>query len=304
LYDNPAVARPARQWQRLYLALGSRRLRRRLLELAPDAVVCTSAAPMAALALAKKKLGLAWPLIAVVTDYRAHGYWLSPPAELYLVATEEAAASLLVRGAAEGHVRAAGIPIDPAFSRPMEARQAREALGLQAQSPVLLLTGGSHGLGRLRDAADAALSRLPGAQLLALCGANGALRRQLERRYGRKPQVRVFPDLAAAQVRELMGACDLVVGKAGGVTVAEALALGRPLVIFEPLPGQEARNTEFLVAQGVAVKARNKRHLGRLLPNVLRPEVLAPMRRRALALGRPDAADRALDAVLSLLPRV
>lgn len=299
LYDNPSVARPARGWQKLYLRLGARKLARRLRELAPDAVVCTSAAPLAALALAKRGLGFKWPVVAVVTDYRAHGYWLSPAADLYLVATDEAAAALVLRGAPEGSVRATGIPVDPSFSRPFDAAQARRELGLEAQGPILLVTGGSHGLGRLRAAVDAALARVPSARVLALCGDNAGLRCRLERCYQGIPAAKVYGAVPPERVRALMAASDLLIGKPGGVTVAEATAAGLPMVIFQALPGQEARNAEYLVAHGAAVQARDVHELGELLENLLKPGMLEPMRRKAAALGRPGSAASVLEAILS-----
>lgn len=184
VYDHPVVASLVGRWQSLYLRFGSGRLERRLDEIKPDVVVCTSAPPMAALLLARRRLGLRWPVAAIVTDYRAHRYWLKPEADLYVVASAEAAEGLRARGIPAYKVKDTGIPIDAAFARPLKRLEARRRLGLSPEDPILLLSGGSRGLGRVKEAVEALLARLTNTCILAACGANEDLRRDLEARFG------------------------------------------------------------------------------------------------------------------------
>jgi processive 1,2-diacylglycerol beta-glucosyltransferase len=298
VYDHPVVASLAGRWQSLYLRFGSRRLEKRLGEIRPDVVVCTSAPPMAALLLARQRLGLKWPVAAIVTDYRAHRYWLKPEADLYFVASEEAAEGLRARGIPAHKVKDTGIPIDAAFAQPLERLEARRRLGLSLEGPVLLLSGGSRGLGRIREAAEALLARLPQAQILAACGANEDLRRDLEARLAEDPRVRLFPVIAPAHMHELMAAADFLIGKAGGVTVAEAMVAGLPIVIFEPNPGQEAGNAGYLLAHGAGLRAGKLKELGDVVEGLLTGETLAAMRKAAKALSKPDAAQEVLGKIV------
>ncbi len=299
IYDDPWIAKFARGWQRLYLYLAEDKLERRLAHMKPDIIVCTQAPPLAALALAKKKKGLSWPLIAAVTDYRAHRYWLDPPADLYLVATAEAAAALIEQGVARERVRETGIPVHPVFETLLDRTQARRQLGLDEKVPVLLLSGGSRGLGRMREVIELLLKRFPQAQILALCGTNEGLRRELTAAHGAEGRVRAHSPAEAEEMRELMAASDLLIGKAGGMTAAEALAVGLPILVFEPNPGQEAINTDYLVASGAAVRAKSLDELASLVEKLLAPGALEPLRRKANFLGRPASAKRALEEILA-----
>lgn len=292
LYDNEAVARIVSCWRWLYCGLFGARLRRTLAALSPDVVVCTHAPPLAALALEKSREGFAWPLVAVVTDYRVHAYWLPPqPADLYVTADEDSRVP-------PGRRCASGIPIHPLFETPPSRAEARARLGLPADAPVLVLSGGSRGLGRLAALADALLARLPRARVLAVCGSNRGLARALkEKAAASSGRLWVFERASPAQIVEVKAAADLLVGKAGGVTSAECMALGLPMVVFEPIPGQERRNADHLVARGAAVEAFSIDEAARRTEELLAPESLERARENARGLGRPDAARRALEAI-------
>ncbi|MBI3551579.1 MAG: hypothetical protein HY077_03610 [Elusimicrobia bacterium] len=95
-----------------------------------------------------------------------------------------------------------------------------------------------------------------------------------------------------------------MIGKAGGVTAAEALSVGLPMLVFEPIPGQEARNADYLVAEGAAIKGEGLGSLAEQVSFLLRPGALEQAKARAASLGRPDAADRVLDEILAFRPAI
>ncbi len=299
VYDNPLVARAANLWRGVYGGLAGGRLEGRLADIAPDAVVCTSAPPMAAILEARARLRARWPVAAVITDYRAHRYWLEPRADLYLTATTDAADALVARGVSRASVRATGIPLHPAFAESPDAAEARHELGLIGGAPVVLVSGGSRGLGGVEEAVDALVKSLPTARLLVLCGSNKAL---YDRLRVRSRSISAFPILEPTRMRRLMAAADLLVGKAGGVTCAEALAAGLPMVIFHPLPGQEAGNAEFLLSREAVALARSPAELGAVVEDLLLSGGIESLRRRSKALGRPDSGAQAIDAILALRP--
>ena len=103
-----------------------------------------------------------------------------------------------------------------------------------------------------------------------------------------------------ADVRTLMAAADLLVTKAGGMTLAEALAAELPLLLYGSLPGQERRNERFASRAGIALAARSRRDLARLLERALaEPELLEHLRERIRRVRRPDATRRIVDEVLA-----
>lgn len=299
LHESETLAEISQIWREVYRVFEGGRLRAKLEELRPDVIVCTHAPALGALALEKVRGGLEVPLAAVITDFQAHPYWTAKGPDLFLTATKEAAAALIGRGAAPKRVKATGIPLHPVFARPVSQGSARRALGLPEQGLIALVTGGGRGLGRLADICEILLAR-PGLSVAAVCGSNQEVQSELKHKFSRERRVRVFGKLEPELMREAMCAADFLVGKAGGLTSSECLAIGLPLVLFEPLAGQEERNAEFLVRGGAALRADSLEEFEKLLVRLTRAETREALKKRAKALGKPDAAARALEALLAL----
>ena len=277
--------------------LGAARLATRLETLRPDAVVsvhATPAAAMAALAAEGRRLP---PHTTVVTDFVAHSQWIARGLDRYCVADEQVGHEFVARGIPRERVVVTGVPLRPEFSEPVDPRVARQRLGLAAAAPVVLAMAGSHGrVGRLPDVVRA-LGRLAGpVQSIVVAGRDAALARRLRQLAAGAP-TRVLGH--ADDVRLLMAAADLLVTKAGGMTLAEAMAAEVPLLLHGSLPGQERRNEQFASRAGIALVARSSRELGRLLERALtEPDLLEELRARIRRARRPDATRRIVDVVL------
>jgi len=278
--------------------LGARRLGALLDRIAPDAVVTVHATPavaMAALARAGRRLP---PHTTVVTDFVAHSQWIAPGIDRYCVAADEVGHDLVARGIPRERVVVTGVPVRPEFASAPEPGEVRRALGLPVDVPVVLAMAGSWGsVGRLPDVARA-LARV-GHPLVGVlvAGHDAGLRATLER-LAAGSALRVFgfvPD-----VHRLMAAADLVVTKAGGMTLAEAMAVQVPLLFYGSLPGQERRNERFAAAAGVALVARRRADLDRLLERALGdPDLLEHLRAPMRARRRPAATRAIVDLVLA-----
>ncbi len=298
IYDHSLTARAARAARAVYFALEKGRLAETVRGFAPDVVVCTQAATMGVLAQAKARGGFTAPVVAVLTDYGVHGHWAEPLADLYLVPCAETAAALASRGVPRERIRETGIPIDPAYARPPDRAAARRESGLADGEALILLTGGSRGLGPMERIAGSLLERLSGVLVIAACGSDDALRARLAARYVGDRRLRAEAILEPARMRRLLSASDLVVGKAGGLTAAEAMACGVPLLVVEPIPGQEERNAEFLVRRGAAVLAAEPGGAGELAGTLLNDACrLQAMRDSSAMLGVPDSARRSYAGV-------
>ena len=278
--------------------MGGRRLGALLERLAPDAVVTVHATPalaMAALARAGRRVP---PHTTVVTDFVAHSQWIASGIDRYCVAADEVGHDLVARGIPRERVVVTGVPVRAEFASAPDPREMRRALGLPADVPVVLAMAGSWGsVGRLPDVARTlARIRRPVVGVL-VAGHDAALRASLER-LAAGSSLRVFgfvPDL-----HRLMAAADLVVTKAGGMTLAEAMAVEVPLLFYGSLPGQERRNERFAAAAGVALVARRRPDLERLLERALRdPDLLELLRAPMRARRRPDATRTIVDLVLA-----
>lgn len=273
--------------------------RRALLDLAaerePDVLLALHPTPAGAVASLKRAGRLEAKLVTIVTDYAVHSQWIHPESDLTIVGTERLREQLLARGLAPERVRVGGIPISPRFAAERTKLGERARLGLAPEPPTVLVMAGAFGMMRGLEEILACLGALPEAQAVFVCGHDRASRRGLEeaaRPLGERVRVLGFSD----EVPSLMAAADLCVTKAGGLTVSEALAMGLPLLIWRPIPGQEEWNARYLEECGAGCSARTPEGLRRTLGSLLSGKArLAAMSEAARAVARPDAAR---DAVL------
>ncbi|MBC7324939.1 MAG: glycosyltransferase [Moorella sp. (in: Bacteria)] len=156
--------------------------------------------------------------------------------------------------------------------------------------PTALIIGGGLGMGPLADIVKALGNNFATLQMIVVAGSNSSLKARLERvSSSLQSPVKVLGFVE--NIHELMSASDFLVGKAGGLTCAEALAKGLPIFVVDPLPGQEVRNAEFLTGRGAAVQTNGVRELVQKVAGCMRePALLQKMAQRARELGKPLAA--------------
>lgn len=302
LYRSRSARAALKAVRAAYFAFGgAARLRRAIARERPDVVVCPQASVAAVLAEARRRGELAAPVVAVLTDFDAHPFWAEPPADLIVVPTEPAAEDLAAAGVPRSRLRVIGVPISPAFSDLPARADARRALALPSAAPVAMISGGSQGFGELERVADRLLRAGPRTFALVLCGRNERARRSLCAHEEAGRRLRVFGPQPAEFVAAMLAASDLHVGKPGGLTAAESLAAGVPMVLVRPLPGQERANARHLLDAGAAVAASDASEAARAATEALADrERLASMRARAAAAGRPRASEEIVGAVLAL----
>lgn len=301
--DNPGLVAKLARWRKTFGSASSRKFARFVKQFAPNAVLCTHYLPVELLGRLRHK----WPgppplTVSIVTDFEAHALWMDAHVDLYCVAAEETKARLVARGASAAQVLATGIPISAKFSGRIDAAAVRKAQGLRDDLPILLVLSGGFGMGPVAQIL-AALDQIERPlQTLVVAGRNDRLRRDLAACDRRHP-TRVLGFVT--NMHELMAVSDLLITKPGGLTTSEALALGKPLFILNPIPGQEAANSDFLLEHGAAAKANRVEDLPFRLGQLLGSKKLADLGRAAAALGRPAAAAdicRAVTARLSAGP--
>ena len=286
--DKPKMARALNRVRAIFPSNSRVRFGRYVKQFKPDVVLCTHYFPLETLSHLRRKRGGPRPLaVSVVTDFEAHALWMDACVDLYCVAAEETKARLVARGAVAEDVVVTGIPISAKFSAKVNARAVRQSLGLRDDLPVLLVPSGGFGMGPVGDV----LSELDKVerpfQAVVVTGRNQELRRELAAQDRRHP-TRVLGFVA--NMHELMAVADLLITKPGGLTSSEALAMGKPLLILNPIPGQEAANSDFLLEHGAAAKVNRVEDLPYRLGHLLGTKKLAEMGRASKALGRPQAA--------------
>jgi len=278
-------------------SLGRAPLARLLATLRPDAVVTVHATPAAALAALAAAGHAVPPHTTAVTDYVAHSQWMARPVDRYCVAAEEVRNEFVARGIPPERVVVTGVPLRAAFSRSVDPVAARLALGLAPHRRTVVAMAGTQGsLGRLLDVTRALLTVEQPLQAVIVAGRDEGLRGRLAHlAAGSSLQVTGYTD----DVATLLGAADLLVTKAGGMTLAEATAAEVPLLLYGSLPGQERGNERFASRAGIALVARSRGELRRLLDRALGdPDTVERMQRSLCRLRRPDAAQHVVELVL------
>lgn len=299
LYDNPEIEQATRELRQLFNSMNASKFEALRERYRPSAYVCTHAVPCGLIAEQKRKGNCGEPLVAVITDFAVHSYWIDPEVDLYIAPNEACRKTLVERGVPAGRIEVCGIPIDPVFERRAPKAEARENLGLNSDAPVILVMGGARGLGPIGEMAQSLLQIRPQPQILVATGYNKRLQEELAPLQRRKG-VRVYG--YARSISRLMDASDLLITKPGGVTSSEALAKGLPMLLAQPLPGQETRNANILEKSGAALRVKDAEALKTAVRRLLsRPDSLQKLSEGARKLARPNAAQCASRHILELL---
>jgi processive 1,2-diacylglycerol beta-glucosyltransferase len=279
--------------------LASPALLREIESYGPDVIVCTHFLPAEILSALRAEGKVGCPVWVQVTDFDLHRMWVHEHMSGYFAASERVASRLRALGIADSMIHLNAMPVMPAFACTPPRSECARQLGLDPARTTVLLMGGGAGLGKLEEVAERLLRQHRSIQLIAVAGKNAAALEALQALALHYPG-RLLAVGYTREVEKLMACADLIVTKPGGLTSAECLAMGLPMIANAPIPGQEALNASYLRDKGVALTAANPQALDTKLHHLLaNPAVLADMRRRARALGRPDAARFLIDTVLN-----
>jgi processive 1,2-diacylglycerol beta-glucosyltransferase len=266
-----------------------------------DLVLSTHFLPAGIVASLKNKNRLHLPHVTVTTDFDTHRLWVNQPCERYFTATEEGKINLAAWKIPSADIIPTGIPIHPVFVQPKNRQDCRHRHGLSGDRPIVLQLAGGFGVGSIARIYQSLLTVEQPLEVIAVTGHNIKVKQQLEsvpcpprHRY----KILGFTD----QIDELMAAADIVISKPGGLTTAEILARGAAMVIVDPIPGQEIRNSDFLLENGAAIKVNNLATLAYKVSTLLAdPDRLEQLRANAQRISRPRAAFDIVERSLELL---
>jgi processive 1,2-diacylglycerol beta-glucosyltransferase len=259
-------------------------------EFKPDSIICTHFMPAGVLSFLIGQGRLEAELGIAVTDFHFHAYWITRAFHWYFVAQEEDKIHMEGLGLPGDRIHVTGIPLEPEFARPVDKAAVLASLDLDPGLPTLLVAGGALGLSPAVAVVKRLLQLNRDFQAVIVCGKNDDLRRDIDELVaGRGDRFRVLG--YTDQMPDLMGAATLLLSKPGGLTTAEALARGLPMVILDPIGGQEERNSDVLLEAGAAVKCTEVTVLNHKLERLLDdPARIAAMSENASRLGRPNAS--------------
>jgi processive 1,2-diacylglycerol beta-glucosyltransferase len=300
-YKLTGDIRPDSFVQRAINRMGLERLDRYLRAERPDVVCCVHCTPAGTMSDLHLLGRTDVPCLTVITDYVTHSQWIHPAVDRYCVANPLVRDGLVARGIPADRIAVSGLPIERKFQRTLDRDAVAARLGLTPGVPVISVMAGAYAmLGGILDVASV-LARFPRPiQTLVVCGYDRRLESQVrDRAAGSRHRFHVFGYVD--NIEELMTVSDLLITKAGGVTVSEALAKGLPMLIYRPIPGQEEGNSRFLVERGAALAPRTPAALHDAVEDLLaHPERLTAMHRAAAGLGRLDATSSVVTNLVSL----
>lgn len=257
------------------------------------------------------------PFFVVTTDFLPHPFWFYPTVTCYCVATPGSARRLLQAGIPAHRIKVTGIPVREQFMTPPDPQTARNRIGLAGstttpstgsegstgpapptdfanRAPLVLVMGGGLGVGRYKHILRGLLTVETALHLVVFTGRNPKLHRYLQHFLEQFPSSNHRVDILpyTENVADWMAVADLLVTKPGGLTLAEGLAVGVPMVLVDPVPGQEEENAEYLAAAGAVLTATRWRLRAVVQELLTQQEVRLRLRRAARDLARPDAARR------------
>lgn len=300
LSDHPDLMRRLEPFRKMFSRVTARKFVAHVQRFRPDVLLCPHFLPIEMVRDLKRRLGSAMPyLVSVVTDFHAHAFWIQDGIDLYCVAAEATKRDLLSAGVPARRIAVTGIPISARFRKRQRPAILRKQLKLSSGTPTLLLLSGGFGMGPVAQILDEVDRLHSQVQILVVAGRNEALKKTLENREHNHPTT-VFGFVT--NMEELMTVSDLLITKAGGLTTSEALALGKPLLIVDPIPGQETANADLLIKHGAAVQVDDRRRINRTVRQLLSSGKLAAMSAAAKSLGKPRAAIAVLREVAKRQP--
>lgn len=265
-------------------------------EFAPDCIISTHPFSSQMCAYLKKKGKANFKLATVTTDYAPHDQWLlyHEQVDFFFVAHDGMKKALSEKGIDENKIYVTGIPLSNRFLAHYNKKDILLEFGLQEnKKTVLFFGGGKMGLGKSKtlEILKTLAEDFNDLQIVAISGKNKEMNEQFKEivsSNAREDSIKVLE--FTNKVPELMTIADLVITKPGGLTTTESLASGLPIIIINPIPGQEEENAEFLEKRKVGVWIKKGDNVKEVLTNIFsNPEKMREMKINARLLAKKNS---------------
>jgi len=270
-------------------------------EIRPSLILTTQAFPCGIIGDFKRIYKWDLPLIGVITDYHPHRFWIHPQVDFYTVASEKAKDILRNEGVEEGKIKVMGIPISVKFLNTFSKKEIAHEFGFWPDLPAVLIMGGGLGIGGLGKIAQIVDSIDMELQIIVVCGNNKRLYNWFKgKSYTFRHKIFYFGYVNF--VHKLMDFSDVIITKAGGLTLSEALAKGLAIILLKSIPGQEERNINFLLEKEAIIKIRENKEIRYFLKLLLEDRKMRfLLKEKAKKISIIDSSLRIADLVLSCI---
>lgn len=284
------------------------KLKNLIKEIQPDLIVSTHPFSSQMVSYLRRKGKINCKLVTVLTDFAPHDQWLigHEYTDDFFVANEKMGKYLLNYGVEPSKIHVTGIPLSNKFFQKFNKQEIYKEFGLNDSKPVILFFGGGEfGLGKDRPAQilEALINNLSTTQIIAISGKNPKMNEsfsEIVKKLDCGNRVKVFE--YTNKVPELMSISSLVVTKPGGLTTSESLASELPILVINPIPGQEEENAEFLVEHNVAVWLKNDDNPDEVIQKLFSsPEKLNDMKKNTILLAKKNSTKDICEIIMKTL---
>ena len=279
----------------------SPKLREYLEQDMPDLILTSQTTATALISHLKQKGIYKGGFAVTFSDYHFHPFWVYPGADRFLVMIPEQIEEITKYGYARQRIVVTGMPVDEAYEKKYEPAEILQKYNL-SRKPVVLVMGGSMGFGIKESDILALLESKFDIQVAVLTGGNRKLFEKLQELKSRCPGLAVLPELPNTEVAKLFSVARVLVTKPGGLTLAQALASGLPMVLANPLPAVEELNMEYIVNRGAAVSAKTSQELAGWVETLLSDKKFyQDQKERMRLLHVPGSASLAARTLIDML---
>jgi processive 1,2-diacylglycerol beta-glucosyltransferase len=264
----------------------------------PDFIVSTNPLPMHLVSMTKEENLINVPSANVCTDFGFHAFWYNSDVNYYFVAIDGIKRRFIKKGVNKDSIIVTGIPIKDKFKEGCNKSEIISKLGFSENIPVLLIVGGKMSYEKLYKVFDNLKGK--NIQFIIVAGRDEKLYAQLqESELKNNSAVRIFGFID--NLNEFMSISDLILTKAGGVTVAECFAKGLPMVINDMVPGQEEDNVKYVVANKAGFECKNQKKCSKIILDLFMGKKLNELKENCKKLSKPNAAEGIVNFIISKL---
>jgi processive 1,2-diacylglycerol beta-glucosyltransferase len=264
----------------------------------PNFILSTNPLPMQLVSLTKQQKVIDILSANVCTDFGFHSLWYNSDVNYYFVANENIKKALQNHGVNQEKIIITGIPISSRFIQPTDKSNVFKRLGLKENKLTLMIVGGTMEYNDLFKAVSEIQEKTQ-AQFIIIAGRDKNLQKKLEKSdLKRYKDIKIFNFVD--NIQDYMGVSDLILTKAGGLTVSECMQKELPMIITDFIPGQEEDNVKYLVENGAGLEAKNTNEAIKIVIDLFsNTEKIFAMKKNCKKIAKPDAAQKLVDFVAS-----
>jgi processive 1,2-diacylglycerol beta-glucosyltransferase len=302
LYSSKLILFLSLPLRKFFASFKSKNVLKIIREFQPEIIICTQTVASGVIAYLKSEHYYNGKLVIVFSDYHLHRFWLYEEADLYICNIEEQVAKLRLLGVPEHKIALTGTLVSQRFNRPVTKQEACAAFGLLTSIPTVLLFSGGRPREALREIFLALLRSSKTFQVVVVTGRNQDLKTELEQIS--PPSQHPAKVLGYVNnIEMLMPACDVMVGKTGGPTMAEAVIKKLPMVLTDIRPGHELINLEYLVKQGIVRYGKTTREAVFLAEQILLKKIVFDHDQSFKKIVKPEGSVTVAQALKILNPK-